>query len=243
MLAVQTINLTKRFKDVVAVDSISFGIEEGVFFAFLGLNGAGKTTTIKMLSGLLEPTNGDAYLLGDSIITNLDLVKQKINVSPQETAIAPNLTVFENLVFIARIYGQSKQTAEIKAHEMMNIFGLSEIANDKTKKLSGGFKRRLSIAMALISNPKVLFLDEPTLGLDIRSRKELWKTLSSLKGKVTVVLTTHYLDEVEALADYVGIIDSGKIKALGSIAELKQQTKLEKLEDIFLSFVEEDELI
>jgi len=240
MIAIKTINLKKKFKNTIAVDAINLEIPEGLFFALLGLNGAGKTTTVKMLSGILKPTSGDALMLGASIISDLAVVKENINVSPQETAIAPNLTVYENLQFIARIYGLTKKDAIARVNEMIELFGLSAYAKDKAKKLSGGFKRRLSIAMALISKPKILFLDEPTLGLDIRSRRELWRTLKMLKGKTTLLLTTHYLDEVEALADRIGIMDAGKLKITGTIPELKEKTKLDKLEDIFLSFVEEE---
>lgn len=242
MNAILIKDLTKTFRDKIAVDHISLEIEQGIVFALLGLNGAGKTTTIKMLSGLLTPTYGDAWLLGDSIIENPLAVKEKINISPQETAIAPNLSVYENLVFIARIYGVSQKQALIKADQMISDFGLEEYSGKKTKYLSGGFKRRLSIAMALITEPEILFLDEPTLGLDVRARRELWKVLINLKGKVTIVLTTHYLDEAEALADIIGIMDQGIIKGIGTIGELRENTKLEKIEDIFLSYIDKEVL-
>ncbi|MFD3450366.1 ABC transporter ATP-binding protein [Microbacteriaceae bacterium 4G12] len=233
-------NLTKKFKEQTAVDNLSLTIEEGEFFALLGQNAAGKTTTIKMLSCLLTPTSGDALMLGDSIVKNPTAVKQKINISPQETAIAPNLSVKENLEFIASIYGSNQQEAKQKAVEMMKKFGLSERAKSKAKTLSGGLQRRLSIAMALISNPKIIFLDEPTLGLDVRARRDLWKNLLELKGKVTIILTTHYLEEVEALADRVGIMHGGKLRALGTIDELKEETGQSSLEDIFLTLTEEE---
>ncbi|PEA82591.1 ABC transporter ATP-binding protein [Bacillus pseudomycoides] len=232
-------NLTKKFKERTAVDNLSLTIKKGEFFALLGQNAAGKTTTIKMLSCLLTPTSGDALMLGDSIIKKPTAVKQKINISPQETAVAPNLSVKENLEFIARIYGSNKQEAKQKAVEMMTKFGLSERAKNKAKTLSGGLQRRLSIAMALISSPKIIFLDEPTLGLDIRARHDLWKTLLELKGKITIILTTHYLEEVEALADRVGIMHGGKLHALGTIDELKENTGQSSLEDIFLTLTEE----
>lgn len=232
-------NLTKKFKERTAVDNLSLTIKKGEFFALLGQNAAGKTTTIKILSCLLTPTSGDALMLGDSIIKKPTAVKQKINISPQETAVAPNLSVKENLEFIASIYGSNKQEAKQKAVEMMTKFGLSERAKNKAKTLSGGLQRRLSIAMALISSPQIIFLDEPTLGLDIRARHDLWKTLLELKGKITIILTTHYLEEVEALADRVGIMHGGKLHALGTIDELKENTGQSSLEDIFLTLTEE----
>ncbi|MCY8824295.1 ABC transporter ATP-binding protein [Bacillus atrophaeus] len=239
-MAIEIKNLTKKFKERTAVDNLSLTIEKGEFFALLGQNAAGKTTTIKMLSCLSTPTSGDALMLNDSIVKNPEAVKQKINISPQETAVAPNLSVKENLEFIASIFGSKKQEAEQKAVEMMTKFGLLERAKNKTKTLSGGLQRRLSIAMALISNPQIIFLDEPTLGLDVRARRDLWKVLLELKGKITIVLTTHYLEEVEALADRVGIIHGGKLHALGTIDELKEKTGHSSLEDIFLTLTEEE---
>ncbi|ASS71282.1 ABC transporter ATP-binding protein [Bacillus atrophaeus] len=239
-MAIEIKNLTKKFKERTAVDNLSLTIEKGEFFALLGQNAAGKTTTIKMLSCLSTPTSGDALMLNDSIVKNPEAVKQKINISPQETAVAPNLSVKENLEFIASIYGSKKQEAEQKAVEMMTKFGLLERAKNKTKTLSGGLQRRLSIAMALISYPQIIFLDEPTLGLDVRARRDLWKVLLELKGKITIVLTTHYLEEVEALADRVGIIHGGQLHALGTIDELKEKTGHSSLEDIFLTLTEEE---
>lgn len=238
-MSIELKNLKKAYKDKVVVDHLSLEIDNGEFFALLGSNGAGKTTTIKMLSCLLIPTEGDALLSGDSIITSPEAVKQNINVSPQETAIAPNLTVRENLEFIARIYGSGKEQARKMALEIMTEFSLLDKDRTKAKTLSGGWQRRLSIAMALISKPKILFLDEPTLGLDVRARRELWRVLAALKGKVTVVLTTHYLDEAEALADRIGIMHQGKLQALGTASELKKQHSMESLEDIFLILTEE----
>ncbi|KYD06742.1 ABC transporter ATP-binding protein [Bacillus atrophaeus] len=239
-MAIEIKNLTKKFKERTAVDNLSLTIKKGEFFALLGQNAAGKTTTIKMLSCLSTPTSGDALMLNDSIVKNPEAVKQKINISPQETAVAPNLSVKENLEFIASIYGSKKQEAEQKAVEMMTKFGLLEREKNKTKTLSGGLQRRLSIAMALISNPQIIFLDEPTLGLDVRARRDLWKVLLELKGKITIVLTTHYLEEVEALADRVGIIHDGKLHAIGTIDELKEKTGHSSLEDIFLTLTEEE---
>lgn len=210
--------------------------------ALLGFNGAGKSTTIKMLSGLVQPTSGDAIILNKSLMNEIDEIKKDLNISPQETAIAPNLTVFENLVFIAEIYGFKNEEAKEKAINMIEKFGLTDRKKIKLK-IIGGLKRRLSIAMALISEPKIVFLDEPTLGLDVRARRELWHIIKSLKGKVTIILTTHYLDEVEALADSIAIIDKGELKIKGTLSELQEQTKLEKLEDIFLSFTEGDPIL
>jgi ABC-2 type transport system ATP-binding protein len=239
-MSIELKSLKKAYKDKVVVDHLSLEIDNGEFFALLGSNGAGKTTTIKMLSCLLIPTEGDAFLSGDSIMKAPEAVKQNINVSPQETAIAPNLTVRENLEFIARIYGSGKEQARKMALEIMTEFSLLDKDRTKAKTLSGGWQRRLSIAMALISKPKILFLDEPTLGLDVRARRELWKVLAALKGKVTVVLTTHYLDEAEALADRIGIMHQGRLQALGTASELKKQHSMESLEDIFLILTEEE---
>ncbi len=238
MHAIEIRELSKHYKERVAVNNLSLKIKKGELLALLGFNGAGKSTTIKMLSGLVEPSSGDAIILGKSLVNQIDEIKKDLNISPQETAIAPNLTVFENLVFIAEIYGFKNDKAKEKAINMMEKFGLTDRKNDRAKKLSGGLKRRLSIAMALISEPKIVFLDEPTLGLDVRARRELWHIINSLKGEVTIILTTHYLDEVEALADSIAIIDKGELKIKGTLSELQEQTKLEKLEDIFLSFTE-----
>jgi len=235
MSAIATMNLVKKYENKTAVNSLSLTVEEGELFALLGVNGAGKTTTIKMLSGLSKPTSGDAVLLGDSIVTDTQAVKQKINVSPQETAVAPNLSVRENLDLISRIYGGSRQDAASKTDEMLTTFGLTEIASDKAKTLSGGMQRRLSIAMALISNPQILFLDEPTLGLDVLARRELWAAIEKLKGKMTIILTTHYMEEAEALSDRIGIMSKGRLTAVGTAAELMTQTGTDKFEDAFVA--------
>lgn len=239
-VAIECRNLTKKYQTRTAVNQLSLSIQEGEFFALLGFNGAGKTTTIKMLSGLSIPTSGDAIIFGKSILHEIDEIKQGMNISPQETAIALNLTVLQNLVFIAQIYGANHQHALESANQMMQLFQLTDRKSEKAKKLSGGLKRRLSIAMALITQPKILFLDEPTLGLDVRSRKDLWNILMQLKGSVTIIITTHYLEEVEALADRIGIIDQGNLKIVGSLQELREQTSLTRLEDIFLSLTEGD---
>lgn len=241
-MTIEIMGLTKHYKEIVVVDQLSLCIEKGEFFALLGQNAAGKTTTIKMLCGLLPPTDGDAILDGESIVHHQVAAKKKINISPQETAVAPNLTVLENLLFMGQIYGCSKIEAEKRANAQMNLFGLIPRQSSKAKTLSGGYMRRLSVAMAMMSNPKILFLDEPTLGMDVRARRDLWKILSQLKGEVTIVLTTHYLEEVEMLADRVGIMHRGKMRALGAIQQLMHDTKKHSLEEVFLELTEEDSL-
>ena len=223
MKAIETTALTKRYKDKIAVDALNLTIDQGELFALLGVNGAGKTTTIKMLSCLLRPTSGDALLMGN------------INVSPQETAIAPNLSVRENLELICGVYGESRSQSKQKAQETITAFGMEEIAKSRAKTLSGGWQRRLSIAMALISEPQILFLDEPTLGLDVLARRELWKLIEGLKGNITILLTTHYLEEAQALSDRVGIMAHGKLKALGTAQELTAQANAASFEDAFVT--------
>jgi len=237
MIAIEAKSLTKKYKNITAVDGLNLTIEQGELFALLGVNGAGKSTAIKMLSCLTKPTEGDAVLLGDSIIDAPQAVKQKINVSPQETAVAPNLSVRENLELIYGIYGHDRVSAKKKTNEMIKSFGMTEISEQRAKTLSGGWQRRLSIAMALISEPQILFLDEPTLGLDVIARRELWKLITDLNGKITIILTTHYLEEAESLADRVGIMSKGKLKALGTPDELKKEAGTEKFEDAFLLLV------
>lgn len=239
--AIETKALSKSFKERKAVDSLSVSVEEGTVFGLLGQNGAGKTTTIKMLCGLLTPTGGDAFIEGISILSRPHEVKKIIGISPQETAAAKNLTVLENLEFIAEVYGAKKDKAKRKAEEMLRRFSLSDRAKDKAKSLSGGMERRLSIAMALQSEPKVLFLDEPTLGLDVRARRELWRLIESLKGKMTVVLTTHYLEEAEALCNKIAIMNSGKLHALGTSEEIIGQSGADNFEDAFLRLTETEE--
>ena len=241
MTAIQIMGLMKKFREKTAVDALSLSIEQGEIFALLGVNGAGKTTTIKMLTCLSKPTNGDAVLLGDSVVSNAYAVKEKIGVSPQETAIARNLSVKENLAFIAKIYEFNKKAVDKKVEEMLTAFSLMEVSNDKAKTLSGGMQRRLSIAMALISNPQILFLDEPTLGLDVIARRELWKIVEKLKGKITIILTTHYMEEAEALSDRIGIMVKGKLKAVGTAEELRAKMNAKSLEDAFISIVAQEE--
>ena len=235
MKAIETTALTKRYKDKIAVDALNLTIDQGELFALLGVNGAGKTTTIKMLSCLLRPTSGDALLMGKSIVSQPYEVKKNINVSPQETAIAPNLSVRENLELICGVYGESRSQSKQKAQETITAFGMEEIAKSRAKTLSGGWQRRLSIAMALISEPQILFLDEPTLGLDVLARRELWKLIEGLKGNITILLTTHYLEEAQALSDRVGIMAHGKLKALGTAQELTAQANAASFEDAFVT--------
>ena len=236
--AVEIQKLRKEFGKKTAVNDLSLSINEGEIFAFLGVNGAGKTTTIRMLTGLTTPTAGDARVFDHSIITELEEVKKVGNLSPQETSVAPNLTVQENLEFIAGIYGYSKEERREKAQELINLFELDEVRNSKAKTLSGGWQRKVSIAMALITNPKILYLDEPTLGLDVLARRELWKVIRSLRGKVTIILTTHYMEEAEELSDHIAIMVKGSLVAAGTLQELRMQTGKETLEDIFVAIVE-----
>ena len=232
--AVRTEKLRKVFREKTAVDGIDLEIRAGELFALLGVNGAGKTTTIRMLSGLISPTSGSAFIFGHSVTDDIRSVKPLINVSPQETAVAENLTVRENLKMIAAIYGAAASEAGRKADEIIGRPKLGEYSSTAAKKLSGGWKRRLSIAMALISSPKLLFLDEPTLGLDVLARRELWKLIESLKGTITVILTTHYLEEAEALSDRIGVMANGRLMKCGTAEELKADTGCGTLEEAFV---------
>ena len=233
MNAVQTHALTRRFGEKTAVDALELTIPEGELFALLGVNGAGKTTTIKLLSGLLAPTAGEAELFGVSV--RAQEVKRLLAFSPQETAVAPNLTVRENLELMAGIAGVPRKEARLRAEKTLEEFHLREIADKRAKTLSGGWQRRLSIAMALISEPKLLFLDEPTLGLDVLARRELWREIEALKGKITVILTTHYMEEAEQLADRVGIMAAGKLRVCGTPAELLALSGKTRFEDAFVA--------
>ena len=240
---IETKHLTKKFGDFVAVDDLNLSIEKGELFSLLGLNGAGKTTTIKMLSCLILPSSGNAIILNKDLLKDFQYIKHRVNVSPQETAIARNLNVQENLEMIAGIYGISKNVISDKVEEMITVFNLSEVRKKKGRLLSGGMQRRLSIAMALITDPEILFLDEPTLGLDVIARRELWSNIKKLKEKTTIILTTHYLEEVEALSDRVAIIQKGRIKAIGTVEEILNQTNTKKLEDAFVLLNEEEQTI
>ena len=239
MEAIKTSGLVKRYKDKTAVNGLDLTVHKGELYALLGVNGAGKSTTIKMLSCLTRPTSGDAEIMGHSIVTQADAVKAVINVSPQETAVAAKLSVRENLEFIARIYGADKANARKKADRMIEQLSMEDIVGSKAAALSGGWQRRLSIAMALITDPQVLFLDEPTLGLDVLARRELWSLIEKLKGKMTVILTTHYLEEAESLSDRIGIMARGVLKAEGTAAELKAKAGTNDFEEPFISIAEE----
>ena len=237
MDAIKTEGLTKKYRDVLAVDNLSLSVNEGELFSLLGVNGAGKTTTIKMLSCLTEPTGGDAYLLGKSIRREAPEVKSFIAVSPQETAIAPGLTAKENLELIAGVHGFKKEKCEAKIKELTELLGLEGILKRRAGKLSGGWQRRLSIAMALISEPKILFLDEPTLGLDVIARSDLWDIIRALKGRVTIILTTHYMEEAEALSDRIAIMKDGKLLVCDTAEAIKSLAGTDSFEEAFIRVV------
>lgn len=234
MEAIVTSRLTKQYKSKTAVDGLDLTVHQGELYALLGVNGAGKSTTIKMLSCLTRPTSGEARIYGHGVTREAQAVKALINVSPQETAVAAKLSVRENLEFIARVYGADKSVAAAKAEEMLQRFSMTGIARDKAATLSGGWQRRLSIAMALISDPRVLFLDEPTLGLDVLARRELWSVIRALKGEMTIILTTHYLEEAESLSDRIGIMARGELRCEGTAAELKALAGTDDFEEAFI---------
>ena len=239
MHAIQTTALTKRYKEITAVDGLDLEIRQGEFYALLGVNGAGKTTAIRLLTGLTRPTSGDALVGGYSITREREQVKQRIGVAPQETAIAPNLTVKENLELICGIYGFSKAKTTAKIKELTGQFSLDPVLMRRAGKLSGGWQRRVSIAMALISEPQILFLDEPTLGLDVLARHELWDAIRALKGRITIVLTPHYMEEAAALSDRIGILKNGRLLAAGTVAELKARAGTDDFETAFVTIVKE----
>ena len=239
MDAIKTSALTKRYGDITAVDRLDLEIKQGELFSLLGVNGAGKTTAIKMLSCLTKPTGGDAYICGHSITVEPDKVKRLIGVSPQETAVAPNLSVLENLELICGIHGFSREKTRAKTAELCSQLGLYEVAKRKAGKLSGGWQRRVSIAMALISEPHILFLDEPTLGLDVLARHDLWEVIAALKGRITIILTTHYMEEAEALSDRIGIMKEGRLLAVGTANELKSMANADDFESAFVKIVKE----
>ena len=239
MNAIRIENLTKQYREVLAVDRLSLCIEEGELFSLLGVNGAGKTTTVKMLSCLTEPTEGDAYLLGKSICKDTAEVKKLIAVSPQESAVASGLSVRENLELICGVYGFSKEKRNQRIVELSEMLDLKSVLERKAGKLSGGWQRRLSIAMALISEPKILFLDEPTLGLDVIARSNLWDMIRALKGKVTIILTTHYMEEAEALSDRIAIMRDGKLLVCDTAQRIKELTGTDRFEEAFVRIVKE----
>ena len=239
MQEIRTIELVKRYKNLTAVDKLNLEIRQGELFSLLGVNGAGKTTAIKMLSCLTKPTSGDAIVGGYSITKESEYVKRLIGVSPQETAVAPNLSVKENLELICGIHGFSKEKTKAKIQELSKQFSLDSVLRRKAGKLSGGWQRRVSIAMALISEPKILFLDEPTLGLDVLARHDLWEVIRSMQGKITIILTTHYMEEAEALSDRIGIMKSGRLLAVGTVEELNAAAGTNDFETAFVSIVKE----
>ena len=239
MEAIRIHGLTKRYKDIVAVDHLNLSVQKGELFSLLGVNGAGKSSVIKMLSCLTQPTEGEAFLNGKSICKDPAEVKAMIAVAPQETAIAPGLTVFENLGLICGIYGFAKEKKAARIQELTQLLGLEPVLNRKAGKLSGGWQRRLSLAMALISEPEILFLDEPTLGLDVLARSDLWELIQSLKGKVTIILTTHYMQEAESLSDRIGIMKNGRLLAVGTAEELIKSSGASNFEEAFVSVIKE----
>ncbi len=242
MQEIKTVDLVKRYKNLTAVNKLNLEIHQGELFSLLGVNGAGKTTTIKMLTCITKPTVGDAFIDGYSVTKQPEQVKRLISVSPQETAVAPNLSVNENLELMCGIHGFSKEKSKAKIKELTEQFAVDSVLKRKAGKLSGGWQRRVSIAMALISEPKILFLDEPTLGLDVIARHELWDMIRSLKGKVTVILTTHYMEEAESLSDRIGIMKDGNLLAVGTAEELKIMTGANNFESAFVSIVKEGTL-
>ena len=237
MNAIRIEGLTKVYKDVVAVDNLNLSVARGELFSLLGVNGAGKTTTIKMLSCLTRPTGGDAFLCGKSICRESSAVKSLIAVSPQETAVAPGLTVRENLELICGVHGFGKEKRNARIDQLTELLGFDAVIGRKAGKLSGGWQRRLSIAMALISEPEVLFLDEPTLGLDVIARSDLWDIIRSLKGKVTIILTTHYMEEAEALSDRIAIMAEGRLLICGTADQIKEAAECDSFEQAFVRIV------
>ena len=239
MEAIKTTDLMKQYGNLTAVDHLNLKIHQGELFSLLGVNGAGKTTVIKMLSCLTEPSGGEAIVGGYNIRKESDSIKRLIGVSPQETAVAPNLSVKENLEFICRIHGFNKEKTRAKITELSDQFSLDTVLKRKAGKLSGGWQRRVSIAMALISEPQILFLDEPTLGLDVIARHDLWNTIRDLKGKITIIMTTHYMEEAEALSDRIGIMKNGHLLAAGTADQLKEKAGADDFEKAFVSIVKE----
>lgn len=228
-------NVCKKYKNVEALKNVSLSVKQGELFGLLGINGAGKTTLIKILCGLTKKTSGNVLIDGFNLDSDVDEIKKIIDISPQDTSVALNLTVKENLEFFANVYDCENEDV---VQEVIKTFKLEEVLNKKAKTLSGGFKRRLSIAVALISKPKILFLDEPTLGLDVIARRELWNVILKLKGKITIILTSHYLEEIENLCDRVAILSKGEVLSEGTVGELMKKTKTKTFEDAFVKIVE-----
>lgn len=239
MTEIEIKGLTKRYKDLTAVDHLDLCIGKGELFGLLGVNGAGKTTTIKMLSTLTAPDEGDAVIGGYSILEDRQKIREIIAISPQETAVASNLTVRENLRMMAGIYGMEKDDAIVRIDELTKRFGLRQVLDKRAKKLSGGYQRRLSIAMAMINRPQVLFLDEPTLGLDVIARAELWDTIKAIKGSLTIILTTHYLEEAQEMCDRLAVMKDGELLTVGTADEIMRKTGQDDFEKAFVSLVRE----
>ena len=239
MQAIRTIGLGKQYPKITAVNQLHLEIRQGELFSLLGVNGAGKTTAIKMLSCLSKPTSGDAFVGGFSITREAERVKRLIGVSPQETAVAPNLSVKENLELICGIHSFSQTKTEAKVRELTEQFSLDSVLQRKAGRLSGGWQRRVSIAMALISEPQILFLDEPTLGLDVIARHDLWQTIRALKGRMTIILTTHYMEEAETLSDRIGIMKDGRLLASGTAEKLKTMAGTDDFESAFITIIKE----
>ena len=237
MDAIRIDNLTKKYKDVVAVNMLNLSVHRGELLSLLGVNGAGKTTTIKMLSCLTQPTSGDAFINGKSICKDSAAVKSLIAISPQETAVAPGLSVWENLELMCGVHGFTKEKQKAKIAELTELLGLEAVIKKKAGKLSGGWQRRLSIAMALISEPEIVFLDEPTLGLDVLARSDLWDLIRSLKGKVTIILTTHYMEEAESLSDRIAIMKDGKLLICDTTDKIKERAGTDNFEQAFIRIV------
>lgn len=235
MSVIKISNLCKNYKNKKALDNVCLEVESGETFGLLGVNGAGKTTLIKILCGLTRKTSGDVIVQGFNLDKDIEEIKKIIDISPQETSVANNLTVMENLSFFANIY-DNNDTESID--EIIKTFGLSEVLEQRAKTLSGGYKRRLSIAIALISKPKILFLDEPTLGLDVFARRELWNIIEKLQKNITIVITSHYLEEIENLCDRVAVLSRGKLLKVGTISHLKEETGTDNFEDAFIRLVE-----
>lgn len=237
MKAIEIIDLRKEYKELVAVNDLNLTIEEGELFSLLGVNGAGKTTTVKMLASLVQPTSGDALIFGKSLTKDGAALKGVVDLSLQETAVARNLTVEENLDFYGELSGLTKEEIAARKKRLFETFGFAEVGKKRAAKLSGGWQRKLSVALALLTEPKILFLDEPTLGMDVLARRELWRTISSFKGKMTVILTTHYMEEAEALSDRIGIMDKGKLLFVGTKEELYRASGKSSVEDAFVELV------
>ena len=236
MSIIEVKNLTKKFGDFTAVNNISFSVEKGEIFAFLGPNGAGKTTTIKMLTTLLDPTGGEVKINNFSLKNERDSVRRSFGIVFQDPSLDDDLTAYENMEFHAILYGEEKSIRTKRIEELLNLVDLWDRRKDLVKNFSGGMKRRLEIARSLIHTPKIIFLDEPTVGLDPQTRNHIWSYVVNLSKKegVTVFLTTHYMEEADKMADRVVVIDHGKIIGTGTPEELKTATSTTSLEEAFL---------